>query len=137
MPAKSTTGTEASMDALSATIDKALDFPRVGIHVGAGPHVTMPLTWNGQGATPLGWTRRATTVWVTSATDCALPLPDEMAALLQGEPAQSRLTPQERATITAAIASRSQVNLEGRSPKVDAVTTVVVTAKEAQVKEPS
>jgi hypothetical protein len=108
------------MDALCVIIDKALGFPRAGTPVGGGIHVPMPQTWDGQGATPLGWTKRATAVWVASASDAAVPLSDQMAAELQGATAQARLTAQERTTLAAAIAGRTQVELENRSPKANA-----------------
>lgn len=108
------------MDAVCAIIDKALGFPRVGSHVGGGIHVPMPQTWDGQGATPPGWTKSATTPWVASTADAAVPLPDDMATELQRAGAQARLTGQERATLAAAIAGRSQVELDGRTPKAKA-----------------
>jgi hypothetical protein len=117
---KSATGNEAAMDALSAIIDKALVFPRVGTNVGGGIHVQMPATWDGQGETPPGWTKRATTVWVASATDAAVPLSDAMATELQRAGAQARLTGPERATLAAAIASRTDAELDGRTPKAEA-----------------
>lgn len=118
---KSATGTEAEMDAVCAIIDKALGFPRAGTHVGGGIHVPMPETWDGQGPTPPGWTKRATTPWVASATDAAVPLSDAMAIDLQRAGAQARLTGPERATLATAIAGRSQVELNGRTPKANAV----------------
>lgn len=117
---KSATGTEAQMDALRATVDKALGFPRSGRHVGGGIHVPMPDTWDGQGPTPPGWTKNATAVWVASATDAAVPLSDDMATELQKPESQARLTAPERATVTAAIAGRSDVELNGRTPKANA-----------------
>lgn len=117
---KSATGTEAEMDSVLVIIDKALGFPKPGQHVGGGIHVPMPQTWDGQGATPPGWTKSVSAVWVASATDAAIPLSDTLAADLQGAPAQARLTGQERATLATAIAGRSQVELDGRTPKAKA-----------------
>jgi hypothetical protein len=117
---KSATGTESEMDAVRVVIDKALGFPKAGQHVGSGIHVPMPQTWDGQGPTPPGWTKSASSVWVASATDAAIPLSDALAAELQGAPAQARLTGSERATLATAIAGRSQVELDGRTPKASA-----------------
>lgn len=117
---KSATGTEAEMDELCAIIDKALGYPRPGVHGGGGIHVPMPATWDGQGPTPPGWTKRATTPWVASATDAAAPLSDEMATELQRGAAQARLTGAERAKLATALAGRVQVELSGRTPKAKA-----------------
>lgn len=114
------TGTEAEMDALRVTVDKALGFPRKGTHVGRGPHVAMPDTWDGTGPTPSGWGKSASVPWVASATDTVLPIPDDLAAELQSAPAQARLTAGERSAVSAAIAARGLVVLDGRTPKASA-----------------
>lgn len=123
---KSATGTEAEMDAICVIIDKALGFPRAGTRVGGGIHVPMPETWDGQGPTPPGWTKRATVPWVVDATDAAVPLSDAMATELQRAGAQVRLTVQERATLAAAVAGRSQVELDGRNPKANAAAQAAI-----------
>jgi hypothetical protein len=52
-------GTPQEMLAAQLASDKALGFPRPGVHVGGGRHVPMPTTWDGQGACPPGWTATA------------------------------------------------------------------------------
>jgi hypothetical protein len=118
------------MDAVCVIVDKALGFPRAGVHVGGGIHVPMPGAWDGQGPTPPGWTKRATTPWVASATDAAVPLPDVMAADLQLPAAQARLTGQEKTTLAAAVAGRSLVEFDGRIPKASAVQGAAIEAKD-------
>jgi hypothetical protein len=115
------TGTEAESDALNALINKACALPRIGVHIGRGPHVTMPPTWSGSGATPPGWTKQMEQVWVASVADSVLPLPDSLAALLQGPPAQANLTGPEKAQLNSAIAGRVTVDLDvgGYIPKAN------------------
>jgi len=43
--------------AIVAALDTLDGYPRRGVHVGPGPHVPMPATWDGSGPTPPGWTR--------------------------------------------------------------------------------
>jgi hypothetical protein len=119
-PIKTAAGTEAQMDALRVIVDKALGYPRKGTHVGSGPHVPMPETWDGTGPTPPGWAKSATVPWVTNASNVVLPLPDDLAAELQSAPAQARLSASERTTVANAIASRGQTVLDGRTPKANA-----------------
>lgn len=119
-PIRTASGTEAQMDALRVLVDKALAYPRKGTHVGRGPHVAMPDTWDGTGPTPLGWAKSATVPWVASASDAVLPIPDDLAAELQGAPAQARLTGPERASVASAIAGRGSTVLDGRTPKANA-----------------
>jgi hypothetical protein len=119
-PIRVATGTEAQMDALSAVVDKALGFPMRGTNVGGGQHVVSPETWDGTGETPLGWTKSATAPWTASATDAVLPIPDDLVTELQRPAAQVRLTGGERATLATAIAARTAVVLDGRTPKARA-----------------
>lgn len=109
---KSASGTEANMDALGLIVSKALGYPIVGTHVGGGLHVSMPATWDGQGACPPGWTKVAVSTWVASASSAALPISDAMATQLQSAPALSRLTPGEQGQLTAALSGRGNVDLE-------------------------
>lgn len=112
-------GTEAANDALNAIVDKALVYPKIGVHIGKGPHVPMPPSWDGQGALPPGWTRHIVANYVASAATSALPIPDDLAALLQGPPAQANLSGAEKGTLTAAINGRATVDLDvgGYVPK--------------------
>lgn len=43
-------------DAAGMILDKAHALPVPGVHVGRGPHVDMPATWDGNGPVPIGWT---------------------------------------------------------------------------------
>lgn len=116
------------MGLLRAIVDKALGYPRKGTHVGGGRHVTMPATWDGTGATPPGWAKSAADVWVASASDAVLPLPDDVVAELQAAPAQARLSAAEKTTLSSAIAGRSSVVLDGRVPTL----TITATLETAQ-----
>lgn len=109
---KCVVGPEASMDALNAISNKALGYPQKGVHVGDGLHVAMPDTWDGEGATPPGWTSQAAANWVTAARDGALPITDELAAELQLPRNLARLSVAESATLLAAIAARVDIDLE-------------------------
>ena len=120
---RAATGTEAANDALNAIVSKALGFPTIGAHVGGGLHVNMSHTWDGQGATPPGWTKQRQQVWAASALSTALPLPDDLIPSLQSGPAQGRLTGPEIAALATAIAGRVTVDLEaGYSPKASTVS---------------
>src|SRR5688500_8564277 len=119
---KCTPGNEPQSDALVALLNKALAYPSPGVQVGAGKHVVMPATWNGTGKTPLGWTKTAAPVWVKDSGTAWVPIPDTLAATLQGAPAQARLTPGEQGTLMGAIAARVAIDPEaqGASPKASA-----------------
>lgn len=116
------TDTEARCDALVGIIDKALGYPRAGVHVGGGKHAAMPATWDGTGPTPPGWTKHATVSWVASATSAAVPIPDSLSTLLQRPESLGRLSVAERNTLNAAIAGRTNVDTEagGHVPKASA-----------------
>jgi hypothetical protein len=126
-------GSEAQSDLLQATVNKALGYPIAGTHVGGGRHVDMPATWDGQGATPPGWTKHAVPVWHKDSATTWVPITDAMAAALQGGPAQARLDATERGRITAAIAARVIVDPEaqGASPKASAAGQAAQGAKDA------
>lgn len=127
---KVATGTEAASDATNAIINKALAFPKVGIRASGGGHPNMPATWDGQGACPFGWTKQQQQVWVASASDAILPLPDALVPLLQAAPAQARLTGPEIAALATAIAGRSTVDLDAGAwvPKAEAVSQATLEA---------
>lgn len=125
--AKSAVGTEAEADSLIAIVDKALGYPRKGTHAGRGPHVQMPDTWDGKGETPPGWTKRATSNWIATASDACVPIPDTLAAELQRPANLAKLTAGEATTLNTALASRVNVELDGRTPKASAA---VVAAEE-------
>lgn len=120
-------GTEAASDALRAIINKALQFPRVGTHVGGGIHVTMPASWDGQGATPPGWTKHVASEYVVNASTAWVAIPDDTAALLSAPEAAGRLTGPELAALVQAINERANVDPEaqGGSPKANAVADKV------------
>lgn len=114
-------GLESVNDALSSIVNKALGYPRKGAHVGGGIHVPMPESWDGQGVCPPGWTKQASSNWVASALDSALPLPDVLANELQLPSNLSRISALEQATLLAALAARTNVDLEaGYVPKASA-----------------
>jgi hypothetical protein len=113
-------GTEAECDDIVSIVDKALEYPKRGVHVGGGHHVNMPATWDGTGATPPGWAKRYVQNWVTGPADAAVPLSDADVALLNTPEAQARLTVAERNRLAAKTGARSSVELEGRNPKANA-----------------
>lgn len=118
---KCATGPEATNDALNAIVNKALGYPKKGTRVGGGIFPTISESWDGQGEAPFGWTKQATAVYVVSALDTALPLPDDLVAQLQAGPAQAALSGPEKATLNAAIATRTVKDLEagGYRPKAN------------------
>ena len=101
-----TPGNSASSRAL---IDKALGMPRRGINVGGGRHAPVPLTWDGQGPTPPGWTKSATDEFVAADTSLALKMPAKVVAALALPESQARLTAGERGQLTALLATRREV----------------------------
>jgi hypothetical protein len=123
--------TEASADSLSATVDLIYGWPQPGVRVGGGGHVTMPPTWNGQGATPPGWTKRQDAVWLKSASDCWYPMPDNIVALAA---ASGNLTGPQKASIASAGAGRVDVPdlTQGltRNPKPESAVAVEAAAVE-------
>jgi hypothetical protein len=123
--------TEASADALSATVDQIYGWPQPGVRVGGGGHVAMPPTWNGVGATPPGWTRRQDAVWLLSAADAWYPMPDNVVALAA---ASGNLTGLQKASIASAGAGRIDVpdltQGETRTPKAEAVAVAEAAAEE-------
>lgn len=111
-------GTEAACRTTNALVSKALVYPQVGSHVGGGLHVNMPPTWDGQGATPPGWTKQAVSVYLVDALTAALPLPDDLVALVNAAPAQARLTGLERAAFATTVLGRALVDLDAYLPEV-------------------
>jgi hypothetical protein len=109
---KCATGTEITNDALVAIVNKALGYPKVGMHLGGGKHADMPASWDGQGKAPPGWTKSATANWVASALSAAVPIPDTLATELQKPASLSLLSAAEQTTLLAAIAARSNVDTE-------------------------
>ncbi len=103
----------ATNEGLRGLIDKALGFPKRGVQVGIGPHVNMPLTWDGNGPTPPGWSKTAVDLH-TGPLNSALELPDQIMAMVNGPEAQSRLSGPERAQIAQASASRVTIDLPGQ-----------------------
>lgn len=133
---KCAAGSDATCDALQAIVNKALGYPKIGVHVGGGLHVVMPPTWDGQGAVPAGWTKSAVPVWMKDALTSWVPIPDTQATVLQGAPAQALLSAGEQTTLAAAIAARVTIDPEaqGAGPKVSAVAAAQVAAAEQEVK---
>jgi hypothetical protein len=116
--------TEALNDSLGLTLDKALGLPLPGKHVGGGLHVAMPATWDGSGATPPGWTKRASINYVLNASQSAFLLPDWLGDLVTNSPYYAGLSGAEKGQLTAALAARVPFDLEtpGYNPKQEAVS---------------
>lgn len=106
------TGTAVQMNTLVGICDKASSLPKIGTHVGGGIHCNMPPTWDGSGATPSGWTKTFAAFWTQTALVAALPISNAQAAILQLPANLAKLTGPEAATLNAAIAARTQVDLE-------------------------
>lgn len=119
-------GNKSECDMLQAIINKALNCPRIGAHVGGGLHVLMPDTWDGVGACPLGWTKDAVLV-LNGSTDSLVVLPDNAVADLAKPAAQAKLTPVEKTAVTNAVASRVEKDLTGYD------TANATTAEEANL----
>lgn len=124
-------GAELANEALRTVVDRALGFPMKAMRVGRGPWVVSPDTWDGSGATPPGWTRTAVDLHV-GAVDSALEIPDAFVTALQSPQAQSRLSVADRATLTAAIATRATIDLpaSGYAPKPNAADVAAAESKE-------
>lgn len=126
---KCVSGIESANDALGSIINKALGYPKIGTHVGGGVHVPMPLTWDGQGNCPPGWTKQRQANWVASALDSQLPVSDALSAELQLPSNQAKLSAGEIVTLSSALSARAIVDLEAGNyiPKANAA---VVAAEE-------
>lgn len=130
---KVATGTEAVNDVLNGLISKCLGYPQPGAYVGGGPTTAVrPPTWDGQGATPWGWTKQPTAVWVASALSAAVPVTDALAGQIASGPAQALLSGAEQAIVNAAMAARTNIDLEAGnfSPKVSAAVQAAIEAEE-------
>jgi len=129
------TGTEAACDSVAAVVDKALGYPKKGTHVGGGIHVDMPATWDGQGATPPGWTKRHTTVYTASPSDAALQLEAATVAAVQ---ASGLVNASEILVVTSAAGVTQNVpdpsNGGARTPKASASPAVGAAEAEAETK---
>lgn len=123
---KAFVGAERQAREAQALIDRALGYPRRGIHVGRGTHVVMPQLWDGNGEPPPGWTSTLEPVWVNG--DALIQLEDDLVdATIQALPAA------DRAAFQAIAAARVEVEGFGsRTPKPQEATTV---APEAPAKE--
>jgi len=106
------TGTAVAMNTLSGICSKAFGLPKIGTHIGVGAHVSMPPTWDGSGATPPGWTKNFSPLWTQTALVAAVIIEDTDAAILQLPANLARLTAPEAATLNAAIAARSLIDLD-------------------------
>lgn len=80
---------------IGAILDKAYQLPAKGTRVGAGRHVPMPETWDGNGPVPIGWASYQS--HRNGDDEIWLPEPETQSKL-------NRLTPGERAQLAAARA---------------------------------
>lgn len=78
---------------LKTIVDKALNLPTKGQHIGNGPHVPMPETWDGIGETPLGWTK--TSFDVTEETAQDFKVDEKLLQEVQKPERQAKLSAQE------------------------------------------
>lgn len=106
------TGTAVAISNLVTLCNLALGIPKVGSHVGNGIHVNMPPTWNGTGNPPPGWTSSYAPLWTQTALIAAVIIADVDAALLQLPANLARLTGPQVATLNAAIAARTLIDLD-------------------------
>lgn len=128
--------TEANADALRAIVDQAYGFPSrpATMRDGSPLRSIVPLTWNGTGPTPFGWTKSQYEEYRVSASDCWVPLEDDAAARIASSGAVSA---GDKTTIANALPSRVDVPdpTEGgvRAPKASA--SVAVGAAEAETEK--
>lgn len=106
------TGTALAMSQLVTLCNLALSIPKVGTHVGVGTHCNMPPTWDGSGNAPEGWTSKFSALWTATALVAAVIINDSDAALLQLPGNLAKLTAPQAATLNAAIAGRTLVDLD-------------------------
>jgi len=124
-------GAEATNDALLLVVNKALGYPKPPVWIGTPPPGVVQ-SWDGQGPTPIGWTKQPVANYVASALDSALPLPDALVAQLQAGPAQALLSAAEQLTLATAIVARVTVDLDagGYIPKASAVAQAAMVVEE-------
>lgn len=97
-------GTKADLDDYAAKRDKLLGYPSRGVQVGGGIHVALPVSWNGLGNCPPGWT--ATHSRVDESADKTSYETDEgreLVTVALTDARASRLTPAERAALIARL----------------------------------
>ncbi len=100
-------GTVDECEALAATVDRALGYPkRATQQIGGGRHVQIPATWDGTGQCPPGWAATHEAVWPDGSGNAVYRLDDAALAAVQ---ADARLDANERALISSASARRSDV----------------------------
>lgn len=108
-------GQPVELEEMRAVLDKVLGYPRRGVHVGGGIHVPMPDEWDGQGETPLGWTRTVGEPFLDVEGKLLLEVSDRTAQEV-AEADTSKLSPGEQARLQAALARRVEM-----SPKQPAI----------------
>lgn len=106
-------------NAIAGILDKAWLQPLRGVHVGRGPHVNMPETWDGNGPVPPGWTSHQAhrtdpqeTIWLPepeTATKLARLTPGE-----QGQLMAARAQAEPHGPETPAIEAKENLNVPSR-----------------------
>lgn len=88
-----------------ANQDKLLGYPLAGLHVGGGRHVSMPPTWDGNGAVPIGWTSyKGSTRQHPTLPQYATPIdPESTPAMANGR--RNRLNAGEQTKMAADLAA--------------------------------
>lgn len=117
-------GTEVTLDAVRLLLDVAMGYPRKGMHLGGGRHVDMPDTWDGQGATPPGWTKHACAMYVGGALDAALQLDDDQLSASQASASLSALEKSQILTLSLGrVTTNDPGNGDTRPPKANGAAT--------------
>ncbi len=118
------TGTEAELDAIQALVDRAFGYPKRSTWTGSGRQFSPQASWDGIGATPVGWTSRYEAVWTLSSSDAVMRLEDAVVTFLLG--GSSPLNASEKAQIATKTNARSDMtNFGSRTPKLPAMATSV------------
>jgi len=116
-------GLESTNDALVIITDTAAGYPKAPSASTTGSHPPIQQSWNGQGPTPVGWSRHFTANWTKGALDAQVPISDTEAAALQTPSALANLNAGQITTLTTAILARVEVDLgaQGYVPKANGV----------------
>lgn len=94
------TGTKTDCLTLATLANKTAGFPLRGHHIGPGPHVPMPDTWDGKGEVPPGWTAYSDQSIEVSADGKAFDIPIDPTL----DATSDKLSIAEKTTLTAVLA---------------------------------
>lgn len=91
--------------AIEQVQDKLLGYPLAGVHFGGGVHVDMPVTWDGTGTAPPGWSSyRGSSKQHPTLLQFAIPI-DPDASNAMGNGRRARLSALEQTKMAADLAA--------------------------------